>query len=312
MDYSYSSLLASKNEHLFVQKQLLLQSQNCLTIIGKPPNNISNDTFRPFLNAIERGVRIVLLFNAEDEKLIKLALNQAVKVDKEAMLGSISIWSSEIDISILIKDVKTYVLGNYHWFQPEASQHAVSSMTVYDDITIPLNLISHVSSLKPNLIAYYDGKGECKLAGECKELCTKFEFDETKRVFGKPVVMIIDDEEPMVKQLDFNLKQQLNDQVLIETYTSSDAACLHIKQVNPDLVLTDIKMPNVSGLNIEGLCKEMQIPCMLMSGYCELENDQFLAKPFSPEQLINMIRGILVKHSDYEMNCLGKILEFMI
>jgi DNA-binding response OmpR family regulator len=87
-------------------------------------------------------------------------------------------------------------------------------------------------------------------------------------------------------------------------YASNGRAALEIAQHFPvDLVVSDIKMPGMSGYTLgHELRRLYRLPVLLMSGYQE-PSDQadmathdsfdFLAKPFTPDQLMGRICGLL-------------------
>jgi DNA-binding NtrC family response regulator len=67
-----------------------------------------------------------------------------------------------------------------------------------------------------------------------------------------------------------------------------------------DLLLADIKMPEVDGLQLLALARKRhpRVPVLLMSGYPTSETvaatmeggaDGFLAKPFTPEELVSAV-----------------------
>lgn len=69
-----------------------------------------------------------------------------------------------------------------------------------------------------------------------------------------------------------------------------------------DLVLTDIKMPQMSGIQLSSHIDKhnLDIPVAFMSGYPEeeggnLEGEAFIPKPFTRNSLVKQIRTILDK-----------------
>ncbi|MBI3988165.1 MAG: response regulator [candidate division NC10 bacterium] len=80
-----------------------------------------------------------------------------------------------------------------------------------------------------------------------------------------------------------------------------------LPQERPDLVLTDLLLPGLHGFD---LCKEIKarfgIPVIMMTGVYkslqyQLEGrwrygaDEFLVKPFSPEEILGKVKGVLAK-----------------
>lgn len=116
-------------------------------------------------------------------------------------------------------------------------------------------------------------------------------------------ILIIDDDTSLCLLLD---------KVLSNKYTinccsnAMDAMCWLTDGNQPDLIVTDIIMPSVTGLELleqlrgSGLFKS--IPVIVLSGLhdpekkrqsLELGADAFLSKPFTPEKLIEAIDLVL-------------------
>ena len=75
-------------------------------------------------------------------------------------------------------------------------------------------------------------------------------------------------------------------------------------ELKPDLVLMDIRMPEMNGLDATRIIKEINhnTPVIALSAYAFEENiqeakaagcDEFLAKPFRVEDLIDLVRRYL-------------------
>jgi two-component system sensor histidine kinase/response regulator len=115
---------------------------------------------------------------------------------------------------------------------------------------------------------------------------------------NKPTVLIIDDEESM---------RDSCSQILIKAGFQADAAengaigLEKIKESKPDLVLIDLKMPGINGMEVLEKIKEIDpniIP-IVITGYATVESAveamrkgayDFLPKPFTPEELRIIIR----------------------
>ncbi len=83
-----------------------------------------------------------------------------------------------------------------------------------------------------------------------------------------------------------------------------ETAVVILKSEAFDVMLTDIKMPGQDGFEMIKHAKELQpdMPVLLMSGFLTEEiksaggragADHFIAKPFTPEELIQAVRQIL-------------------
>ena len=117
---------------------------------------------------------------------------------------------------------------------------------------------------------------------------------------GKPRILIIEDERPLVEILQINLAREG-----FETSSARDGSeGLRMAQVNvPDLILLDLMLPGRSGLEI---CRDLkssnitkQIPIIMITAKSE-ESDQligfatgaddYVTKPFSVKVLVQRIR----------------------
>ena len=114
----------------------------------------------------------------------------------------------------------------------------------------------------------------------------------------KSVILVIDDEESMRDSCSQILKK---DGFLSDTAKDGSAGLEKIEKNKPDLVLIDLKMPGISGMEVLEKIKEIDpniIP-VVITGYSTVESAveamkrgayDFLPKPFTPEELRIIIR----------------------
>lgn len=114
-------------------------------------------------------------------------------------------------------------------------------------------------------------------------------------------ILICEDEEIMLTALEFRLRKQGFDVILAE---NGKIALQKVKEETPDLIVADIMMPFVSGLElIEFIRKEMRnaVPVIVISALeredvvleaFRLGATDFIAKPFKPNELILRIKRI--------------------
>lgn len=108
-------------------------------------------------------------------------------------------------------------------------------------------------------------------------------------------ILIAEDDELMLKTLELRLKKDGHE--VIATSDGRDAIT-KIEQHAPDLVISDIMMPYVSGLEIVAFLAEKsqgrKTPIIILSGMgqedtvleaFQLGADDFITKPFSPSEL---------------------------
>lgn len=114
-------------------------------------------------------------------------------------------------------------------------------------------------------------------------------------------ILICEDEEIMLTALEFRLRKQGFEIILAK---DGQEAMTKVKEDQPDLVVLDVMMPHVSGLElIEYVRQDLKssLPLIVISA---LEHDDvvleafrrgatdFITKPFKPNELILRIRRI--------------------
>jgi two-component system, OmpR family, response regulator VicR len=114
-------------------------------------------------------------------------------------------------------------------------------------------------------------------------------------------ILICEDEEIMLTALEFRLRKQGFEVLLAE---NGKIALEKIKQEKPDLMVADIMMPFVTGLElIEFIRKDMRsaLPIIMISALehedivleaFRLGATDFITKPFKPNELVLRIKRI--------------------
>lgn len=114
----------------------------------------------------------------------------------------------------------------------------------------------------------------------------------------KPIVLVIDDEESMRDSCSQILAK---DGFRPETAEDGTVGLEKVQNVNPDLVLIDLKMPGINGFEVLDRVKEYDpnIISIVITGYATIESAveamkkgayDFLPKPFTPDQLRIIIK----------------------
>jgi len=115
-----------------------------------------------------------------------------------------------------------------------------------------------------------------------------------------PTILVVDDEIPVTELIKYNLEKALY-QVLV---AHDGEAALHIaRESNPDLILLDLMLPRIDGLDVcQELRKTSQVPIIMVTARgeeadrvigLELGADDYLTKPFSMRELMARIKAVL-------------------
>jgi len=117
------------------------------------------------------------------------------------------------------------------------------------------------------------------------------------------VILVVDDEEPIQELLKFNLEKEG-----YEVITADDGpeALKTIEEKHPDLVVLDIMLPGMNGLEV---CTQLRmnprfsdLPVIMLTAKgeeidkvlgLEIGADDYITKPFSPRELLARIRARL-------------------
>lgn len=131
-------------------------------------------------------------------------------------------------------------------------------------------------------------------------------------------VMVIDDD-PVIRR---GLKQILEGAGFeAEIFAGGHMAMEEIRQRPLDLVITDLKMPGMNGLEVLRIVNAVQpeVPIVLITGYSTVETAveamkngavDYIAKPFTPAELLEKVNQALEKKAVlYEDLCLRKELR---
>jgi DNA-binding NtrC family response regulator len=114
---------------------------------------------------------------------------------------------------------------------------------------------------------------------------------------NRPKILIVDDEESLVETLQVLLKREGFDTV---TALSGSEAIEKLNE-DPDVVLTDIRMPKVSGIDVlaETRSQRPDVPVVLMTAQASLQSAieavnegafYYVQKPFTNDELVAIVR----------------------
>jgi two-component system phosphate regulon response regulator PhoB len=119
----------------------------------------------------------------------------------------------------------------------------------------------------------------------------------------KPLVLIVEDEAPLVTLLRYNLERE--GFAVTEAYDGEEAL-LRVAEDKPDALLLDLMLPLVSGLEV---CRQLRrmpttrsLPIIMLTARGEESDrvrgldsgaDDYVVKPFSPSELIARLRSVM-------------------
>jgi CheY-like chemotaxis protein len=114
-----------------------------------------------------------------------------------------------------------------------------------------------------------------------------------------PLVLVVDDE-PLMLPLIARILRENGYEVHVAAHGLAAKQILSSGMLAPDLVLTDLRMPHLDGLQLGRAVAELlpSVPVAYMSAYDaalselspEVLRDCFIAKPFSPTALLALVR----------------------
>jgi two-component system, OmpR family, phosphate regulon response regulator PhoB len=119
----------------------------------------------------------------------------------------------------------------------------------------------------------------------------------------KPLVLVVEDEAALATMLRYNLEKQ---GFRVEEATDGQEALTRIAEAQPDLVLLDWMLPQMSGLEV---CRQIRrrsatrdLPVIMVTARTDDQDavrglntgaDDYIAKPFSMDALLARIRALL-------------------
>ena len=120
---------------------------------------------------------------------------------------------------------------------------------------------------------------------------------------GKHVIALVEDDRNILTSVFMMLEA---DGFIVQTYTDGESALQGLLSRPVDLVVLDIKMPRMDGIELlQRLRNRSQIPVIILSSKDEeidqlmglrLGADDYITKPFSQRLLLERIRALLRRH----------------
>jgi two-component system response regulator FixJ len=118
------------------------------------------------------------------------------------------------------------------------------------------------------------------------------------------VVHVVDDDEAVRESLAFLLKAA---GLAVQTYDSATAFLSGLAKAKPGCVITDVRMPDISGIDLLHRIKELQVnlPVIVITGHGDVPLAveamksgalDFLEKPFDDDALLTSVNAALRHH----------------
>lgn len=121
------------------------------------------------------------------------------------------------------------------------------------------------------------------------------------------LILIVEDDILLLKTLEFKM---IKEGYIVVTLKNGFDAIEYLKENEPDLIVTDIMMPFINGLEIVSFVrneKKSKVPIIVLSSAglektvleaFQLGADDFVTKPFSPNELSIRIKKNFIRLSD--------------
>src|SRR5699024_3362498 len=117
-------------------------------------------------------------------------------------------------------------------------------------------------------------------------------------------ILVVDDEKPISDIIKFNLKKEGYD---VYTAYDGEEALQKVEEVNPDLILLDLMLPKIDGLEVaREVRKTHNMPIIMVTAKdaeidkvlgLEMGADDYVTKPFSNRELVARVKANLRRQS---------------
>lgn len=115
-------------------------------------------------------------------------------------------------------------------------------------------------------------------------------------------ILVVDDEPYIVEMVEVNL---IKAGYRVITAYDGEEALKKVEEENPDLIICDVNMPKIDGFEVLKRLKSNMatryIPVVMLTARTgdedvfkgwHLKADQYLTKPFNPQQVVTVVRNI--------------------
>jgi DNA-binding response OmpR family regulator len=118
--------------------------------------------------------------------------------------------------------------------------------------------------------------------------------------FERRRILVVDDEERMVRFIRLNLE---HDGFQVSEAFNGKQAVQRLRDINPDLILLDVMMPDLNGFEVLEMIREISnVPVIMLTAKSEEDDrvrglelgaDDYVTKPFSPRELVSRVKAVL-------------------
>lgn len=126
---------------------------------------------------------------------------------------------------------------------------------------------------------------------------------ESSGNLAKPVILVVEDEAPLLTLLRYNLEKQ---GFRVEEAADGQEALLRVAETKPDLILLDWMLPSLSGIEV---CRQLRrrpstrdLPIIMVTARTDDQDavraldigaDDYIVKPFAVDAVLARIRALL-------------------
>ena len=116
-------------------------------------------------------------------------------------------------------------------------------------------------------------------------------------------ILLIEDEPDIAEVLQYNLEKE---GFVVETSRRGDSGLEAIRRESPDLILLDLMLPGIDGLELTRMLKRdaatSRLPIVMLTARgeevdrivgLELGADDYISKPFSPREVVLRVKAVL-------------------
>jgi two-component system, OmpR family, phosphate regulon response regulator PhoB len=130
------------------------------------------------------------------------------------------------------------------------------------------------------------------------------------RLMAREKILVIEDEPDIAEVLQYNLEKEGFD---VETARRGDTGFDAVRRDNPDLILLDLMLPGIDGLELTRMLKRdpltSRLPIVMLTARgeevdrivgLELGADDYISKPFSPREVVLRVKAVLRRFQQEE------------